>query len=83
MMKGSMLWEDLFIFHIALFSMTEKEIITWIIDNNYFHRWLLPMNGLQYWTLYYGHHVGNSPKFTPLDNILNRKILHSLSFIVS
>ena len=49
-------------------------------ENNYFHRWLLPMNGLQNGTPYSGCPVGNSPEFVPLDNSLNRDILHSLCF---
>ena len=35
------------------------------------------MNGLQDGTPYDGSPVGNSPEFMPLDNILNRDILHS------
>ena len=42
------------------------------------HRWLLPMNGLQDGTPYSGRPVGNSTEFMPLDNSLNRDILHSL-----
>ena len=38
------------------------------------------MNGLQDGTPYAGRPVGNSPEFMPLDNILNRDILHSLLF---
>ena len=49
-------------------------------ENNYFHRWLLPMNGLQDGTPYDGRPVGNIPEFVPLDNSLNREILHSLRF---
>ena len=37
------------------------------------------MNGLQDGTPYAGRPVGNSPEFMPLDNSLNRDILHSLS----
>ena len=47
-------------------------------NNNYFHRWLLPMNGLQDGTPYAGRPVGNSPELMPLDNSLNREILHRL-----
>ena len=36
------------------------------------------MNGLQDGTPYDGRPVGNSPEFMPLDNSLNRDILHSL-----
>ena len=49
-------------------------------ENNYFHRWLLPMNGLQDGTPYAGRPVNNSPKFMPLDNSLNRDVLHSFPF---
>ena len=38
------------------------------------------MNGLQDGTPYAGRPVGNIPKFMPLDNSLNRDILHSLRF---
>ena len=48
--------------------------------NNYFHRWFLPINGFKNGTPYYGRPVGNIPKFMPLDNSLNRDILHSLYF---
>ena len=49
-------------------------------ENNCFHCWLLPMNGLQDGIPYARRPVGNSPKFMPLDNSLNRDILHSLRF---
>ena len=39
--------------------------------------WLLPMNGLQDGKPYAGRPVCNSPEFMPLDNSLNRDILHS------
>ena len=38
------------------------------------------MNGLQERTPYDGRPVVNSPTFMPLDNSLNRDILHSLRF---
>ena len=49
-----------------------------MINNGYLHQWLLPLNGLQDGTHYAGLPVGNSPEFMPLDNSLNRDILHSL-----
>ena len=49
-------------------------------EKNYYHSWLLPMNGLQDRTPYAGRPVGNSPEFMPLDNSLNRYILHCLRF---
>ena len=38
------------------------------------------MNGLQDRIPYAGRPVGNSPEFMPLDNSLNRDILHYLRF---
>ena len=49
-------------------------------EKNYYHRWLLPMNGLQEGTPYDERPVGNSPEFMPLDNSLNGYILNSLRF---
>ena len=46
--------------------------------NAYLHIWLLPLNELQDGTPYTGRPVGNIPEFIPLDNSLNRDILHSL-----
>ena len=77
LMSGSMHEDDLFVVHDALVLMTEKEMITYMKDNNYFHCWLLPTNGSQDGTPYDGRPVGNFPKFMPLYNILNRYILHS------
>ena len=44
--KGSVHEGDFFIVHDALVFMTSKETIKLMKMNNYFHRWLLPMNGL-------------------------------------
>ena len=77
-MKGSVREDDLFIFRDALVLMTVKETIEWMKEKNYFHCWLLPMNGLQYGTPYAGRPVGYSPEFMPFDNSLNRDILNSL-----
>ena len=74
-MKGSVHEDDFFIGHDALVLITAKETIEWMKDQNYFHRWLLPMNGLQDGTPYAGRPVGNIPDFMPLDNSLNRDIL--------
>ena len=80
LMKGSVHEDYLFIVHDALVLMTAKETIQWTKEKNYFHRWLLPTNGLQEGTPYSGRPVGNSPDFIPLDNSLNRDILNSLRF---
>ena len=80
LMKGSVHEDDFFIVHDALVLMTAKETIEWIKEKNCFHCLLLPMNGLQDGTPYAGRPVGNIPEFIPLDNSLNRYILHSLRF---
>ena len=80
LMKGSVHEDDFFIVHDALVLMTTKETIEWMKEKNYYHRWLLPMNGFQDGTPYAGLPVGNSPEFMPLDNILNRDILYSFCF---
>ena len=61
LIKGSVHEENFFIVHDALVLMTAKETIQWMKEKNYFHRWFLPMNGLQYGTPYSGSPVGNSP----------------------
>ena len=53
-MKGSVHEENFFIVHDALVFLTEKRMIIWMIENNYFHRWLLTMNGFQDGTPYDG-----------------------------
>ena len=72
LMKGSVHEDNFFIFHDDLVLMTAKETIEWMKEKNYFHRWLLPMNGLQDGIPYAGLPVGNSPEFMSLDNSLNR-----------
>ena len=79
-MKGYVHKDDFFIFHDALVLMKAKDTIEWMKEKNYFHRWLLPMNGLQDRTPYDGRPVSNSPEFLPLDNSLNIDILHCLRF---
>ena len=76
LMKGSVQKDDFFIVHDTLVLMTAMETIEWMKEKNYLHRWLLHMNGLQDGTPYECPPVGNSPEFMPLDNNLNREILH-------
>ena len=62
LVKGSVHEVDFFIIHDALVLLTEKEKINWMRQKGYLHRWLFPLNGLQYGTPYVGLPVGNSPK---------------------
>ena len=79
-MKGYVHEDDLFIVHYFLVSTTAKETIKWMKENNYFHRCLMTINGLQDRTRYAGRPVGNSPKFMSLDDILNRDIFAKIAF---
>ena len=72
--------DNFYIVHDALVLMTAKETINWTKQKGYLHCWLLPLNGMQDGTPYAGRPVGNIPEFMPLDNSLNRDILHSLLF---
>ena len=78
LIKGSVHEEDFFIVHNALVLMTAKETTNRMRKNGYLHGWLLPLNGLQDGTPYAVLPVGDIPKLIPLDNSLNRDILHSL-----
>ena len=78
LMKGSVHEYNLFIVHDALVLMTAKESINLMRNNGYLHQWLLPLNGLQNGTPYARCPIGNIPEFMPLDNSLNREILHFL-----
>ena len=80
LMKESVREDDFFIVHDDLVLVTEKYTIKLMKEKNLFYSWLLPMNGLQDRTPYAGPPVGNSPEFMPLDNSINRDILHSLRF---
>ena len=78
LMKGSVYEENFFIIHDALVLIISKETSNWTRNNGYLHIWLFPLNGLQYGTPYAYCPVGNIPEFMPLDNLLNRDILHYL-----
>ena len=80
LIKGSVHEDDLFIVHNDLLLITAKKTIDWIRKKWYLHRWLFPLNGLQYGTHCAGRPVGNSPEFMPLDNSLNRDILRYFYF---
>ena len=47
LMNGSVNEDNLFLVHDDLVLMTVKETITRMKENNYFHHWLLPKNGLR------------------------------------
>ena len=78
LMKGSVHEDDFYIVHGDLVLLTDKETINCMKHNGYFHRWFLPLNGLQDGTPCAVRPVGNIPEFMPLDHLLNCYILQSL-----
>ena len=76
--NGSVHGDNFFIVHDDLVLMTAKEKINWMRKNGYLHWWLLPLNGLKDGDPYAVRPIGNTPEFVPLDNLLNRDILHFL-----
>ena len=60
LMKGYVHEDNLFIIHDDLVLMTSNETIKWMKENNYFHRWLLPMNVFQDRTTHSRRPVGNN-----------------------
>ena len=65
LMKGLVHEYDFYILHDSLVLLTKKETITWMKQNVYLPRWLLPINGLKDGTPYSGGAIGNIPEFTP------------------
>ena len=77
-MKGSVHEDDFYTVHDAYVLMTAKEMINGMKQKGCLHRWLLTLNGLKDSTPCASRPVGNILEFMPLDNSLNRDILHSL-----
>ena len=65
LMKGLVHEDDFCILHDALVLMTTKEKITWMKQNVYLPRWLIPINVLKDGTPYAGSPIGNIPEFIP------------------
>ena len=65
LMKGLVHEYDFYILHDALVLMAAKDTITWMKQNVYLTRWLLPINGLKDGTPYAGRPIGNIPEFMP------------------
>ena len=61
LMKGSVHEDKFFIVHDDLVLMTAKETINWMRKKGYLHRYLLPLNGLQYGNPYAGRPIGDIP----------------------
>ena len=65
-------------YHDALALMTAKEMIAWMVEKNYYKRWILPVNNLGgndgSLKVYRDRPVGDSPEFMPWDTHLNNDL---------
>ena len=75
--EGVSAW-GIFIHLPRFFGVNDSKGKNQLKKKGYLHRWLITLNGIQDGTPYAGRPVGNSTKPMPLDNLLNRDILHSL-----
>ena len=78
MYKGTQ-YEDTWVFyHDALSLMTAKETIEWMIQKDYYRRWILPAKGLHQddktLVYYWFRPCGNSPENMPWDTSLNQDV---------
>ena len=81
-MQGTKHENDWVFYHDALSLMTSRECKDWMVSKkignvSYMDKWLVPCNGCNAGTKYYGRPVGNLPKFMPLDMSLNYDIKRS------
>jgi hypothetical protein len=65
---------DWVFYHDALSLMTAKATTEWMKTNDYYKRWLLPVEGLNHGTTYEARPVGNSPEMMPWDCSLNKDV---------
>ena len=69
---------DWYFFQDALSLMTATETIEWMIKEDHYKRWILPVNGLQddnpALRKYRMRPVGDSPEFMPWDTSLNNDV---------
>jgi hypothetical protein len=75
---GTEFEESWVFYHDALSLMTGNDTLEWMKDNDYFKRWVLPVNELHQndpnLKKYYHRPVGNSPENMPWDSSLNEDV---------
>ena len=69
--KGMDHKDDWYYYHDALTLKTSKSSVTWMKEQGYYKRWILPLT-INMGTLYKGYPAGNSPEMMPLDASLNK-----------
>lgn len=82
LMQGTKYQDNWYFYHDALTLMTSNSSITWMKENNYYDRWLLPAE-INKGTRYYGRPVGNSPEMMPLDCTLNNDVDLEVQFHIA
>ena len=66
--------DDFFFYHDALTQMTDKKCRNWMQEEGMYKHWLLPVNGCNAGTIYFGRCVGNTPEIMPWDESLNHDL---------
>ena len=81
-MKRTKYENDWFFYHDALSLMTAKTTITWMKEQGYYKRWVLPL-GINKGTPFFGRPIGNSPEMMPMDSSLNKDVDDEVWYHVS
>ena len=55
-------------------QLTDKKCKQWMIKEGIYDHWLIPVNGCNAGTIYFGRPVGNTPEVMPWDESLNKDV---------
>ncbi len=72
--KGTKYENDWYFYHDALSFMTCKQCQDFMIKQDIYKHWILPLHNINAGTVYAGRPVGNTPEIMPLDSNLNKDI---------
>ena len=72
--KGTKYENDWYFYHDALSFMTCKQCQYFMIKQDIYKHWILPLHNINAGTVYAGRPVGNTPEIMPLDSNLNKDI---------
>lgn len=78
-MRGTKHKNDWCFYHDALSLMTASATTTWMKEQGYYSRWLLPLE-INRGTCFFGRPVGNSPEMMPMDSSLNKDVDDEVSY---
>ena len=81
-MKNTKYKDNWMFYHDALTLMTANDCKEWMHNKGILKHWILPVNGLNKGTPYYGHPIGNLPELMPLDCSLFADLKRSVQYHV-